>query len=109
MNQGYFNYKLPINEQVLSYAPGSVERKQLKETLHQLKSNQADIPMYIGGEEVRTGKLIPIKPPHEIAVTLGNFHLGEESHVTLAIDAALKARKDWAEMNWESRAHIFLK
>ncbi|HEX2533968.1 MAG TPA: L-glutamate gamma-semialdehyde dehydrogenase, partial [Chitinophagaceae bacterium] len=68
-----------------------------------------DVPMYIGGKEVRTGRTQPIKPPHEIAHTLGYFHEGDASHVHQAIEAALAARTAWSEMPWEERAGIFLK
>ena len=106
---GYFNYPLPVNEPVLSYAPGSQEKETLKKVLGELKSHQMDIPMYIGSEEVRTGDKKPIHPPHEIAHTLAYFHGGNESHVQQAISAALAARQTWANMNWETRANIFLR
>jgi 1-pyrroline-5-carboxylate dehydrogenase len=109
MNLGYFNYPLPVNEPVLNYAPGSPERKLLKNTIRELKSQQPDIPMYIGGKEVRTGKQNAIHPPHDIAHTLGNFHAGDASHVEQAIQAALQARMEWAETSWENRANIFLR
>src|SRR4030095_12113959 len=100
---------MPANEPVLTYAPGTPERKRLKEVLAQLKKEQADIPMYIGDKEVRSNKKVAIHPPHELKHTLGFFHAGEEKHVKQAIDAALAAKEDWANMDWESRAHIFLK
>jgi 1-pyrroline-5-carboxylate dehydrogenase len=106
---GYFDYPLPVNEPVLSYAPGSKEREALKKILAELKSQQMDIPMYIGSEEVRTGDTKPIHPPHEIAHTLAHFHAGNESHVHHAIEAALVAREAWGNMNWETRANIFLR
>ena len=109
MNLGYFNYPLPVNEPVLQYAPGSPEREALKKTLQELKSKPQDIPMYIGGDEVRTGKLKAIHPPHELSATLGHFHAGDESHVHKAIEAALEARAAWADMSWENRANIFLR
>jgi 1-pyrroline-5-carboxylate dehydrogenase len=109
MNLGYFDYPMPANEPVYSYAPGTTERKKLKETLAALKNAEPDIPMYIGADEVRTGKKVALHPPHEIAHTLGYFHAGDESHVTQAIDAALKAKEAWGNMPWEERAHIFLK
>jgi len=109
MNLGYFSYPLPVNEPVHSYAPGTQERKALKEALKALKSEQLDIPMYIGGQEVRTGNTQPIHPPHEIKHTLGHFHTGDASHVQQAIDAALAARDAWADMSWENRANIFLR
>lgn len=109
MNLGYFDYPMPKNEPVLTYAPGSKEREQQQKILQQLKGEKADIPMYIGGKEVRTGKRLEIRPPHETSHVLGHFHQGEESHVHEAIDAALGARESWAALSWENRASIFLK
>jgi 1-pyrroline-5-carboxylate dehydrogenase len=106
---GTFSYPMPVNEPVLSYAPGSKEKETLKAALKKLKSEELDIPMYIGGEEVRTGKKTAIHPPHEIKHTLGYFHSGDEKHVEQAIKAALTAKQAWADMSWESRAGIFLK
>ena len=74
-----------------------------------MKSEVADIPMYIGSEEVRTGKTMDIFPPHERNHLLGKFHSGDASHVKKAIDSALKAREEWANAKWENRANIFLK
>lgn len=109
MHTGTFSYPMPVNEPVLNYAPGSPERKKLKETLAELKAQEIDVPMYIGGKEVRTGKKVALHPPHEIAHTLGYFHSGDEKQVRQAIDAALAARESWANMSWENRANIFLK
>ena len=109
MNLGYFSYPLPANEPVLQYAPGSAEKATLKKTLSELKKKAIDVPMYIGGKAVRTGNKMPMHPPHEISHKLGYFHEGEEKHVKLAIDAALKAKESWAAMPWEDRANIFLK
>ena len=85
---GFFKVPNPVNEPVKTYVPGSPERTELQNTLKALKSQQADIPMYIGGDEVRSGKKVAIHPPHEIGHTLGHFHAGDESHVHGAIDAA---------------------
>ena len=109
MSLGTFSYPMPVNEPVHSYGPGTAERKALQKTLKELKKEQADIPMYIGGDEVRTGKKVAIHPPHEIGHTLGHFHAGDESHVKQAIEAALNAQESWAAMSWESRANIFLR
>lgn len=109
MSFGYFSYPIPANEPVHSYAPGSAEREALKKTLTELKSQQIDVPMYIGGEEVRTGKLESMHPPHEIAHLLGHYHSGDEKHVTQAIEAALAAKEAWTNMTWEDRAGIFLR
>jgi 1-pyrroline-5-carboxylate dehydrogenase len=109
MSLGYFSYPMPVNETVLSYAPGSKERELLKTVLEKLKSDEADIPMYIGNKEVRTGKKTAIHPPHEINHTLGYFPAGDEKHVNQAIEAAMNAKEAWAGMSWENRANIFLK
>ena len=109
MNLGYFNYPMPQNEPVLSYAPGSPERKRLKEVLTELKRQKLDIPMYIGGREIRTQRKKALHPPHELNHTLGFYHEGEEKHVKSAVDAALAARENWANTPWEIRANIFLK
>ena len=109
MRFGNFMYPLPVNEPVLSYTPGSPEKLRLKTVLQELKNQLVDIPMFIGADEVRTGKTIAIHPPHETAHTLGHFHAGDESHVASAIEAALKARESWSNMSWENRAAIFLK
>lgn len=109
MSTGYFNYPMPTNEPVLDYRAGSSEKQILKATLAQLKSEVADIPMYIGGEEVRTNKKIAINPPHDTNHLLGYFHEGGKQHVLQAIDAALEARAQWQDLSWENRANIFLK
>ena len=109
MQFGYFNYPMPVNEPVLSYAPGSPEKLALKKALADLKKKTLDIPMYIGGKAVRTGKKVSIHPPHEIKHVLGHFHMGTKQHVEQAINTALKTRVSWSEMSWEARAHIFLK
>jgi 1-pyrroline-5-carboxylate dehydrogenase len=109
MRIGNFNYPLPVNEPVLSYSPGSTEKKRLKEVLAELKGSEADIPMYIGNKEVRTNKKVAIHPPHESKHVLGYFHAGEEKHVHQAIDAAMAAYPSWSNLSWENRANIFLK
>lgn len=104
-------YKLPEvkNEPVKSYAPGSPEREALKLKLKELSQGGLDLPMIIGGKEVHTGNLMDIRPPHDHRMLLGHYHQGDQSHVQMAIDAALKAKPAWEAMRWESRAAIFLK
>ena len=109
MSLGYFSYPMPVNEAVLSYAPGSAERELLRSVLEKLKNEEADIPMYIGSKEVRTNKKERIHPPHELKHTLGHHSIGDEKHVNQAIEAALAAKEAWAGMSWEGRANIFLK
>jgi 1-pyrroline-5-carboxylate dehydrogenase len=109
MQFGYFNYPSPANEPVLNYAPGSAEKIALKAALASLKKKTLDIPMYINGKAVRTGKKVAIHPPHENKHVLGHFHMGTKQHVEQAINGALKVRENWSNMSWEARAHIFLK
>lgn len=109
MAKGFFNVPAPKNEPVLEYAPGSKEKAELKEMLSTLRSQVLDIPMYIGGEEVRTEDKKPISPPHDHQHILAHYHQGDASHVELAINAALNAREDWENLSWEHRASIFLK
>lgn len=109
MSNAFFRVPTPLNEPVKGYAPGSKERAELKQALADLKGQQVDIPMYIGGQEVRTGRTLPITPPHDHQHVLGQFHEGDAGHVTQAIEAALAARSAWAELAWQERAAIFLK
>ncbi len=109
MTKGFFNVPMPVNEPVLSYAPGSRERSLLKEAISTAYAEQVDIPMYIGGREVRTGKKAEIRPPHNLQHVIGWYHQGDKSHVQEAIDAALAAKEAWEALAWEQRAAIFLK
>jgi 1-pyrroline-5-carboxylate dehydrogenase len=109
MNIGYFSYPLPANEPVLSYAPGSTEKKLLKNALAKLKTVEHDIPAVIGGKEIRSGNKIKIRPPHELTHTLGYFHRSTKDQIMLSVREALHAKTSWEAMNWENRAAIFLK
>jgi 1-pyrroline-5-carboxylate dehydrogenase len=109
MNNGHFYYPMPQNEPVLGYAPGTKEREALQQALKELKAQPVDIPMYIGAEEVRTGEKVALHPPHEHARVLGYFHKGDAAHVSRAIQAALSAKQQWANLSWAGRAGIFLK
>lgn len=104
-------FKLPKieNEPIKTYAPGSAERIELKAKLAEFKKVELDIPMIIDGKEVRTDRLLDVRPPHDHQHLLGRYHQGGKEHVQMAIDAALKAKPAWENMNWESRASIFLK
>ncbi len=97
------------NEPVLSYKSGSPERAELKAMLKKMKSEEIEIPMVIGGKPVTTGEKVAIHPPHELKHTLGYYYKGDASQVTMAIEAALEARKTWHDMPWEQRAAIFLR
>ena len=109
MPKGFFNVPIAKNEPVLSYAPGTPERAELKEKLNELRSNEVDLPMVIGGNDVFTDRKVRMFPPHDIKHTLGHYSQGDASHVEMAIDAALTAKKEWASLGWQHRASIFLK
>jgi 1-pyrroline-5-carboxylate dehydrogenase len=109
MHNGHFYFQEPVNEPVLSYAPGSAERKSLQAALKELKSKTYDIPMYIDGKEVRSGKTIELRAPHETAHLIGQFHVSDTNHINDAIAAALAAREAWANTPWEHRAAVFMK
>jgi 1-pyrroline-5-carboxylate dehydrogenase len=109
MLKGFFNVPTPQNEPVLNYGPRSVERAALITALQEARSKQIDIPMYIGGKEVRTGKKLEIRPPHDHKHLLATFSEGDANHVNAAIDAALAAKAAWEDLAWEQRASIFLK
>ncbi len=109
MSNAIYNVPAAINEPVLNYAPGSSERESIKAALKKMRNETRDIPMYIDGKEIRSGKKVNISPPHDHKHSVGFYHQGDKSHIKLAIDAALKARHDWSELSWENRASIFLK
>ena len=110
MAHGTFQVPFPVNEPVLSYAPGSPEREELQDMYNKMyNQDPIDVPMYIGSEMVRTSDKRPMTPPHEHGKVLGHFNYGDSSHVVAAIDSALAARKRWAAFSFEERATIFLK
>ena len=99
----------PVNEPVLSYAPGSPERRALTAQLAEQAGRQVEIPLIVGGAEVTTGDLGRCVMPHDHRHVLATFHKGNADTVRQAVDAAAAARPGWAAMPWESRAAIFLK
>ena len=110
MPKAIYNVPYPINEPVNSYAPNTPEKESLIAKYNEMyNQSPIDVPMYIGGEKVRTEDKKPMSPPHDHKHVLGHFNYGTAKHVEGAIDAALKAKKDWANMPWEHRAAIFLK
>lgn len=109
MNNGIFKLPIPQNEPILAYEPGSPEKKALKEKISELKSKEVEIPVMIGSEEIKTGKLAECRCPHETKHLLGVYHKAGETEVDLAIQVAMAARPKWAAMSWHDRAAIFLK
>ena len=109
MSNAYFKLPVPVNEPILNYGPGSPEKTGLKKKLVDLQSKEIEIPLIIGGKEIKTGKTVEIREPHNISKKLGVYHKAGEKEVKMAIEAALEARKSWASMPWEHRASIFYK
>ncbi|MAO32762.1 MAG: 1-pyrroline-5-carboxylate dehydrogenase [Crocinitomicaceae bacterium] len=110
MSNAFFSVPVAQNEPVKSYAPKSKERESLLQVYKSMKNQDPiDIPMYIGGEEVRTATKKTISPPHNHKHIIGNYNVGELKHVELAIQKALSAREQWSQTPWQERAAIFLK
>src|SRR5688500_13709491 len=98
-----------VNEPVRSYAPGSPERAELKARLASMAGERVDVPIVIGGREIRTGDLGHAVMPHDHRHVLADFHKATREHVTQAIDAAAAAHREWSNWPWEDRAAVFLK
>jgi len=109
MFNGIFQVPQPKNEPILNYGPGSPERAELKAKLAEMLGEKLEVPMVIGGEEVRSGKLEKMRCPHDHKRILGTYHQGNALYVTKAIEAANQAKKEWAQMPWDSRAIVLLK
>ena len=109
MGKGFFKVPSAKNETVLSYAPGSEERKNILNTYKKMYGSSVEVPMYINGEYVKTGKTHTMSPPHNHKHVVGEYHIADKSHVESAINTALKAKEKWSELAWEQRAAIFLK
>lgn len=109
MNNAFFKVPSPFNEPVLNYGPCSPEKIALKKAIAEARSKVIEVPMYIGSELIHTDNKIKLSPPHDHQHILGYASEGDASHVHKAIDAALAARENWANLSWEHRASIFLK
>jgi 1-pyrroline-5-carboxylate dehydrogenase len=109
MNNAIFNIERPVNEPTFNYAPGCKERKALNAELDKLSSEVQDIPIIIGGKEVRTGKMGKVVMPHDHQHVLANYHMVGENEVRMAIDAAIKAHREWEAFPWVDRLSITLK
>ncbi len=109
MPNGTFRIPAPRNEPVLSYAPGSAERAALESRLGELSSTEIEIPLVIGGREVRTGRIAEVRVPHRHAQRIARFHQAGPAEVQAAIEAALAARRTWGAMDPADRAAVFLR
>jgi 1-pyrroline-5-carboxylate dehydrogenase len=106
---GLFRPPAPQNEPVKDYAPGSPEREELRVRLEQMRSDQIDIPLVIGGKEIRSGETFDAVMPHDRKHVLATVHKGDATHVGQAIEAAAEAWEDWHRTPWEERAAVFLR
>jgi len=97
------------NEKVLDYLPGSKERTEIKKELKSLKEEVLEIPLIIGGKEIRTGNIGQCIIPHDNKKVIAKYHMAGETEVKMAIQAALEAKKQWEKLHWEHRAAIFMK
>ncbi|NOX66970.1 MAG: L-glutamate gamma-semialdehyde dehydrogenase [Chlorobi bacterium] len=109
MSDGIFKVPLPQNDPVRNYEPGSRDKAILKKRLEELKSQTIDIPIMIGGKEIRTGNTGNCVLPHDHKTVIGTYHKAGKEEVEQAINSALEARESWAAMPWNERAAIFLK
>ena len=99
----------PVNEPILSYAPGPPERSALKARIKELKSQEIEVPLVIGGQEIKTGDMGEMRIPHDHQHLLGRYHKAGAKEIKMAIEAAMDAWQSWSKMPWEDRFSIFKK
>ncbi len=109
MNDHHTSLSLPANEPILSYAPQTEARRRLEQELARQSREVLDIPLLIGGREIRTGNTVEIRAPHDHGLLLARFHQAGPEEVKLAIRAARDAAADWAGLPWTQRAAVFQK
>ncbi len=109
MNNAIFNFHEPKNEPILGYIKNSPERLALEKELEKQASHTIDIPLIIGGKEIRTGKTGKVVMPHDHGHILAHYHMATEKEIQMAVDAALNAKNDWMNISWVERASIMLK
>lgn len=110
MSNALFQVPIAVNEPVRAYKPGTDDHSKLIAKYQEMLNQEPiDVPMHIGGKEVRTDNKRPITPPHDHQKVIGHFNYGDASHVEAAIEAAMNAREEWANLPWEQRASVFLK
>jgi 1-pyrroline-5-carboxylate dehydrogenase len=109
MANARFRVPPPRNEPALSYAPGTPERTALQQSLASLAAREIEIPVVIGGEEIRTGRVAEVRVPHRHGQVLARFHQAGPAEVARAVEVAREARRSWAAMDWCDRAAVFLR
>lgn len=109
MTQSEFTVPKPVNEPVRSYSPGTEERANLKAKLTELSSTEIEIPLIIGGKEIRTGNMVDCVLPHSHQHVIGRYHKAGEEEVQMAVESTLEAWEEWSVTPFETRAKIFAK
>jgi len=109
MGKGFFEVPIAVNDTIKDYAPGSPERKEVLDTYKKMYNSTVEVPLYINGEDIKTGDTITMSPPHDHQHAIGTYHKAEKKHIDLAIASAMEARKKWSQTPWEQRAAIFLR
>jgi len=109
MSNALIKVPVPSNEPICSFAPGTEERESLKAQLKKMLEEEIEIPLIIGGKEVRTGNLSDCRCPHDHGHLLGQYHKAGPKEIGQAVEEAKKAWKDWSEMDWVSRTSVFLR
>ncbi|MBW6499198.1 MAG: L-glutamate gamma-semialdehyde dehydrogenase [Bacteroidales bacterium] len=109
MNNAQFYFDRPANEPIFPYTEGTPERIALEKEIERQSSIEVEIPLIIGGQEIRTGKTGKVTMPHDHGHVLATYHMAGEKEVQMAIDAANQAHQQWAVMSWVERASITLK
>jgi 1-pyrroline-5-carboxylate dehydrogenase len=109
MGKGFFEVPIAVNEPIREYAPGSPERAAVSAAYKKMYDSSVEVPMYINGENIKTGDTGTMSPPHDHKHILGTYHKAEKNHIETAISTALEAREKWANIPWEQRAAIFLR
>ena len=109
MGKGFFEVPIAVNEPIKGYAPGSSERTKVLDAYKKMYNSTIDVAMYINGEDVKTGNIDTMSPPHDHQHIVGTYHKAEKKNITTAISGALEVRNTWANLPWEQRAAIFLR
>ncbi len=109
MSNAFFRVPHPHNEPVRNYAPGSPETMSIQSRLDKMASEVVDIPIIIGGKEIRTGKTKPCVMPHDHQHVLGHYHQAGAAEIDAAVKSGQEAWHEWSEMPWQERAAVFLR
>ena len=109
MNNAIYNFERPENEPILEYKAGSAERIKLDAELERMSNETIEIPLIIGGKEVKTGNMGDVRMPHDHSKVLATYHKAGEKEINMAIEAAMAAHKEWSNTSWVVRASILLK